>query len=144
MSSQKGITLTSLVIYIGISTIVISIMAVISSFFFKNVDGIKKEENYPAEFNKFNMFFINDVKQNKTVVIDGNKITFEDGTVYKYSTTQKTIVRNNTKIASNVTNLTFSLEGYKATENTTKNIVTVNISIGENFSESIEYVLKYW
>ena len=144
MNSQKGITLTALVIYVGVSTIVISIMAVISSFFFENVDGIKKQENYASEFNKFNMFFINDVKQNKTAVVEENKITFEDGTVYQYRQSQKTILRNNTKIASNVTSLTFNFQEYEATENTTKNIITVNISIGENFSESIEYVLKYW
>lgn len=144
MNSQKGITLTALVIYIGVSTIVISIMAVISSFFFENVDGIKNQENYASEFNKFNMFFINDVKQNKTAVVEENKITFEDGTVYQYIKSQKTILRNNTKIASNVTSLTFNLGEYEATKNTTKNIITVNISIGENFSESIEYVLKYW
>lgn len=144
MNSQKGITLTALVIYIGVSTIVISIMAVISSFFFENVDGIKKQENYASEFNKFNMFFINDVKQDKTAVVEGNKITFEDGTVYQYIKSQKTILRNDTEIASNVTNLTFKLEKYEATKNTTKNIITVNISIGESFNESIEYVLKYW
>ena len=144
MNSQKGVTLTSLVIYIAVSTIVISIMAVVSSFFFKNIDEIKKQDNYAAEFNKFNMFFINDVKRNKTAIVEENKITFEDGTVYQYEKSQKIILRNDVKIASNVTNLTFNLANFQATQYTTKNIITVNIYLGETFNESIEYVLKYW
>ena len=41
MKSQKGVTLISLVVYIGILGIVVSIMAVVSSFFFKNIVKIK-------------------------------------------------------------------------------------------------------
>ncbi len=144
MKSQKGITLTSLVIYIAISTVVISIMAVVSSFFFGNVDKVKEQDKYASEFNKFNMFFINDIKNNKTANVEANKIVFEDGTVYEYSKPERAIFRNSTRITSNVTALEFNLSEYESTEKTTKNIITVGISIGENFYQSIEYVLKYW
>ena len=57
MKSQKGVTLVALVIYIIVFTIVISILSVISSFFFSNVNFVKEQANYAPEFNKFNMFF---------------------------------------------------------------------------------------
>ena len=38
---EKGITLVALVIYIIVFTIVISILSVISSFFFSNVNFVK-------------------------------------------------------------------------------------------------------
>ena len=63
MKSEKGITLTSLVIYIIVATIVISIMALVSSFFFSNMSIVTVQDQYAVEFNKFNMFFINDIKK---------------------------------------------------------------------------------
>ena len=44
MKSQKGVTLVALVIYIIVFTIVISILSVISSFFFSNVNFVKELE----------------------------------------------------------------------------------------------------
>ena len=52
MKSQKGVTLVALVIYIIVFTIVISILSVISSFFFSNVNFVKEQANYAPEFNK--------------------------------------------------------------------------------------------
>ena len=58
MKSQKGVTLVALVIYIIVFTIVISILSVISSFFFSNVNFVKEQANYAPEFNKFNIFIV--------------------------------------------------------------------------------------
>jgi len=145
MKSQKGITLTSLVIYIVVATIVISTMAVVSSFFFSNMDLIKNKDQYAIEFNKFNMFFVNDIKSNKIVEINGNKLTFPDGTIYEYNSEQKVIYRNNTQIAKQIQEVTFTAGTHKVS-NTTKNLITVNLSIGKEkkFQKEIEYVLKYW
>ena len=78
MKSQKGVTLVALVIYIIVFTIVISILSVISSFFFSNVNFVKEQANYAPEFNKFNMFFIQDVKNNKNVTVNNNTVEFAD------------------------------------------------------------------
>ena len=55
MKSESGITLTSLVIYIIVATIVIGTMGMVSSFFFSNVNLIKDQDQYAIEFNKFNI-----------------------------------------------------------------------------------------
>ena len=89
MKSQKGVTLIALVIYVIVLTIVVSILAMISSFFFSNVNFVKDQANYAPEFNKFNMFFIQDVKNNKNVTVSGNNIKFEDGTEYIFMDAMK-------------------------------------------------------
>ncbi len=145
MKSENGITLTSLVIYIVVATIVIGTMAIVSSFFFSNMNLIKDQDQYAVEFNKFNMFFVNDVKNNKTAQIQANQIIFEDGTTYQYSAENKSIYRNNVEVAKQVESLNFTTENYQV-ENTTKILINVEMSIGEreNFNKTVQYVLKYW
>lgn len=145
MKAEKGITLISLVIYIVLATIVIGIMATVSSYFFSNINLIKNQDQYALEFNKFNMFFINDIKSNKTATIEETKIVFEDGTTYTYNQTEKTIYRNTTKIANEIQQIQFSKDIYQV-NNTAKTLVNVHMSIGKNknFDKTIEYVLKYW
>ncbi len=146
MKSQKGVTLIALVIYVIVLTIVVSILAMISSFFFSNVNFVKDQANYAPEFNKFNMFFIQDVKQNKNLTITGNVVKFEDGTEYTFNLDQKAIYRNGKAIAKNVQAAVFTTTT-ETIRNTTKNIVNVNIAIGNTgalFTKEIDYVLKYW
>lgn len=146
MKSQKGVTLIALVIYVIVLTIVVSILAMISSFFFSNVNFVKDQANYAPEFNKFNMFFIQDVKNNKNVTVSGNNIKFEDGTEYTFNLDQKAIYRNGKAIAKNVQAAVFTTTT-ETIRNTTKNIVNVSIAIGNTgalFTKEIDYVLKYW
>ena len=146
MKSQKGVTLVALVIYIIVFTIVISILSVISSFFFSNVNFVKEQANYAPEFNKFNMFFIQDVKNNKNVTVNNNTIEFADGTRYDFNSDQKAIYRNGKAIAKNIQVAVFK-PSTVTIRNTTKNIVNVNIAIGKAgslFTKYIDYVLKYW
>ena len=146
MKSQKGVTLIALVIYVIVLTIVVSILAMISSFFFSNVNFVKDQANYAPEFNKFNMFFIQDVKNNKNVTVSGNNIKFEDGTEYIFNLDQKAIFRNGKAIAKNVQAAVFTTTT-ETIRNTTKNIVNVSIAIGNTgalFTKEIDYVLKYW
>lgn len=149
MKSEKGITLTSLVIYVLIATILIGGIAMLSTFFFSNMNLIKEQDQYAPEFNKFNMFFIGDVKNNNTATVTTTQVTFEDGTVYQYNAEEKAIYRNSTKIAKKVQTVNFTLNEIKPSNNThstTKYTILVDISIGEksNLHKAIEYTLRYW
>lgn len=145
MKSNKGITLTALVIYMTVATIVIGIMAMATSSFVSNMQLVKNQEQYVIEYNKFNMLFIQDVKDNKTAEITSNNtsIIFEDGTRYQYNQSNNSIYRNSIKIAENIQSVAFTSQTY-AVNNIDKQIVKVDISIGESYHDSIEYVLKYW
>lgn len=145
MKSEKGITLTSVVVYVLIATALISSTALLSSFFFSNMSLIKEQNQYAPEFNKFSMFFIEDVKNNKSAEVTTTKVTFADGTVYEYKSNEKAVYRNDTKITEKLDSFTFSSSEY-VVSNTTKQIINVKMTIGgvENSSNGIEYVLKYW
>ena len=144
MKSDKGVTLMALVIYIAVFTVVVSSMALLSSYFYNNMHLIKDDASYVVEYNKFNMFFIQDVKHNSSATIENDVIKFEDGTIYEYKS--NSIYRNDKEIATNVKSATFNLETYEV-ESTTKNLIVVNLDIGEGekeYQKEIEYVLRYW
>lgn len=144
MKSEQGVTLTSLVIYIAVATVLISTMAVMSSHFLANIQLVKNQSDYVVEYNKFNMFFIQDVKANKAASIIGTTIVFEDGTKYEYK--DESIYRNDKKIAKNIRTASFEPATYTV-NNVTKNLIKVNLNIGvekKSYQKQIEYVLKYW
>lgn len=145
IKSDKGITLTALIIYIVVATIVITGMAMVSARFISNMSLIKNQSQYVVEFNKFNMFFIQDIKKNKTAEVTNTQINLEDGTIYRYNQTEKAIYRNDTKVAKDIQSVTFVGETYTVND-TVKNLIKVNISIGtkQPYNKEIEYVLKYW
>ena len=147
MRSEKGITLLSLIIYIILVTIVLAMLGFMTNFFFSNTKYVVNNAKDVAEFNKFNMYFVEDVKNNKTIYeIKDEEITFADGTIYTYKGNKdNSIYRNKTKICTNVEYCTFSKQTKKV-DNTIKQIVTVNIVIKSRglFETTSEYVLKYW
>lgn len=145
MRSEKGITLTYLIIYIILLILVVSTLSIVSTHFYSNTKYLMDNGKYVSEFDKFNMYFIEDVKNNKeTYSVDTNKIVFEDGTVYTYS--EKSIYRNKVELCRNIENCTFFKLEETDDNNFTKKIINVKLSIaGENkFETEINYVLKYW
>ena len=148
MNNQKGITLISLIVYIVVLTIILSILSMVSEMFFTNIEYITDKGKYVSEFNKFNMYFVEDIKNNKEILqINGTntEIIFEDGTVYTFSDKDKSIYRNKVKICKNISNCIFSKSEVLSGE-ITKKLVKVEMLIkgSSNLKTSNEYVLKYW
>ncbi len=150
MKTQKGVTLISLILYIAVFMIIIAVMTTISDYFYENVAEIKEPLKYPAEFNKFNMFFINDVKKNKSAVTNenGTAIRFDDGVTYTYSDGK--IYRNDVEIAKNVKDARFYMVDSYYVGDVEKEIVNVQILFlndprtQEEIQAGIDYILKYW
>lgn len=145
MKSERGITLVSLVVYIIIATIVIGTMALVSTFFFNNMNGIKNQEKYAPEFNKFAMFFIEDVKTNAEATVTTQTVTFERGDIYQYKSDEKKIYRNDKVIAKEVEDVQFTLERILVGSKQ-KNIIRVKMIMGkkQEFNKEVEFVLRYW
>lgn len=149
IKTQKGVTLTSLVIYITVFMIVLAIIATISHYFYGNVTELQRPLGSATEYNKFQMFFANDTKKNKSADVseDGAKLVFEDGTTYYYSS--KKLYRNNIEIVKNIENLTFQLSTTSVGD-VTKKIVNVKLSftqdsrVSQEENNGTDYVLKYW
>ena len=145
MKSEKGITLTALVAYVVVFSIILTIMATISSHFYANVNKIKDSHKYISEYNKFSMFFIIDVKKNTKIdTINESSLKFADGTEYKYK--DEAIYRNNVKIAEYIKSFSFKQSDYTV-EGVTKKIINVNTTLGDNNEQVIrnmDFILKYW
>lgn len=145
MKSEKGITLISLSIYIMTISIAIGILSIISQYFYSNVSYISEMGKYASEYNKFNMYFVKDIKNNTDVYsISDNKIVFDDGNMYTYS--NGAIYRNKIKICSNIKECIFKKIEETDDNNFTKKIINVNVLIDGTkvFVAEDNYVLKYW
>ena len=149
MKSERGITLTILIIYIVVFSIVIALLASLSNYIFSNLKYVNEHSVDVSEFNKFNAYFIKNVKTNEDAEVKSNEdnvqIVFADGDIYQYVKADKSIYKNKQKIAKNIK--AFTAEKNTNEENN-KKYLTINIQIGEaeqkNYSKNINYVLKYW
>lgn len=145
INKEKGITLVSLTIYMVILTVVMSVMTVVTTTFYDNISELNSTPRYLAEFNKFAMFFVADVKNYNSATVTDNTIIFDNGPTYKFEGIS--IFRNDVKIAGNILACKFQLKTYNVNL-TTKNIISVYTKIGKDsqhyVEQEVEFTLKYW
>lgn len=140
MRAQKGITLTSLIVYIIAMLIVVGSVTTMTKYFYGNIDNLTDRNQKTEGFTAFNSYFTAEVNQEnngvlsvndeQTILIftNGNQYTVKDETDGK-----KGIYFNKTKICSNVDTCTFSYDNDKK--------ITVNLKIdGKNYNNV--YTLK--
>ena len=145
MKSEKGITLISLILYIELLAAILAILLTVSNYFNNNIKYIEDIGKNMSGLNKFNMYFIEDVKNNTDIYsITNDQIVFEDGTTYTF--VNKSIYRNKVKICENIYSVVFSNKDETDVNNFTKKIITVNMTITGTklFQTESDYVLKYW
>lgn len=145
MKSERGITLTALILYVAVAMITVTAIAGFTSFFVSNMNEVKQQEKYAPEFNKFSMFFIGDVKNNIRATVTEQRVEFEDGTIYEYRANEKAVYRNEVKITEKVDSFSF-ISTTEQISSTTKQIINVKMSIGGkvNLKNGIDYTLRYW
>ena len=145
MKSEKGVTLISLIVYLILLIFVITILSIVSSYFYTNLDKVGDMGKNMAYFNKFNMYFIEDIKNNTEVYsTENNKLILGDGTIYTF--TENSIYRNKNKICENIESLTFT-QREEVDENDFEKIVInvqMTISGSQIFEMENDYVLNYW
>ena len=139
MKNKKGITLISLTIYIIVMLIVIGIITTIGIFFYQNVIQIDENSQNLAEFNKFNMYFLEEIKKkgNHIAQINENSVTFTSGETYTYIESDNAIYKNKMKICENIKKCIFTENSVNGKEG-----IRVYLEIGNKmeFSETIDYV----
>lgn len=138
MKSEKGITLISLTIYVIVLAIVIGVMAIISTFFYKNVSDDKFNVNPLTQYTAFNSYFSEEVNHENIKILEckENYIVFDNGVQYSYIPENKGIYRNKVKIASNIEKCTFERKIKNG-----KNVVEVQINAGKDDKKTV-YTLK--
>ena len=138
MKSQKGITLTSLTIYILLVLVIVGIIATITASFRDNINDMNSEGVNHSEIDKFSVYFLREVKRQENSVITvsdteivfntGNKYTFKENSIY---------LNDNIQIAENIENCAFM----KRIENN-KEIIQVKIKSINSEEREIEYVIN--
>ena len=148
MKKENGITLMSLVIYVIVMIIVLIVMGTIITNFYGNTESTYANVKDAIEFNKFNVYFLKEVKLKDNSV---DTINLENDTPYILFTSGNAFLFNNNKIyynnievCDNVKNINFEKgkkneEDGSETEDETIVAVTLNF---ENFNKTINYKLE--
>lgn len=141
MKSEKGITLISLTIYIIAMVVVVAIVSIISTFFYKNTNYIGNKLDPIKEYTKFNSFFSNEVNHQNIKILECKEdyIIFDNGVQYTFIDKQG-IYRNKVKIAKNITKKDKQAVFIEKIENG-KTVIQVNFIIGDK-DQSTTYTLK--
>lgn len=137
--SNRGITITSVVIYIAIVFVVLAAVMRITTYFSNNIKDIA-DITFESEFDKINLYLIDESERNDNSIdsIDDSQISFTTGNKYTYNVEEKCIYLNDTiKICENVDNCIFE---QKSAENG-KIVFVLTITIG-NKTKNIEYTLS--
>ena len=139
MKSQKGITLISLTIYIIVMVIVVTVVALISNYMFKNMNSVSEAIDPLTEYIRFNSFFTEEVNTSGIKILDcqDDYILFDNNVQYTFVEANEAIYLNKAKIAKNVTNCTFSVS-----ENDGKKQINVQITLDDNETKNTTYTLK--
>ncbi len=139
MKSQKGITLTSLVIYIVLLFVIVGMLATVTASFRSNIKEINKEGTKNTEIDKFNIYFLKEVKKqgNEIDKISDNEILFTMGNKYTFKDDNSIYLNDNIKIAENIEKCSFSNNLVNG-----KTVVVVTIKAKNSEEKEIEYVLN--
>ena len=145
MKSNKGVTLTSLIIYVIGMTIMVSIIATLTSFFYKNID-IGDINSNTTQYTKFTSILSEEVNKKNNSVIDCQSLTygvsyivFSSGNQYTFNQKSKSVYRNNVKICDNIDTCDFSYTYIDSKYKIKVSFTTANIDM--TGSNSIVYNL---
>lgn len=139
MRNYKGITLMTLIIYVGVLFIVIAIMSSIIKNFYQNNTAVNEHTKEILEFNKFNTYFLKEIKKSENDVDDyvkdseKNYILFKTGN--SFSLKNDIIYYNNIKVCEGVKDLSFSYDSDNKTIRTT-------VNFKNDFSKTITYKIE--
>lgn len=167
MQREKGITLISITIYVIVMLIIVAVIAVLTSYFYKNMDITSTSQELNQQYTKFHTYFVKEVnkKGNKileigeidtsnkntmtTQIDNGNKNIAEDtensrqSYIIFFSGNQYTYIPKNKAIYMNqikiAQNITDCIFSTKEEANG-KTTITVTIQ-GKNFERTTTYTL---
>jgi len=139
MKKEQGITLVSLVVYVIVMIIVLGVLSSIINRFYENTNSIQADTEEILKFNKFNTYFLKEIKtaDNKVDEINTNYIVFSSGNVFSF--VDNKIYYNEVVICNGVQELTMRQGQNGDGENPDIIYVTVKF---ENFEKSINYKVE--
>lgn len=138
MKNNKGITLTSLVIYIALIFVILAILMRITTYFINNLTDAA-DVSFETEFNKINLYLLDESNQtgNEIVSCGETQITFSNGNRYAYNAKDQTINLNgNIKVCENLESCSFE---QKIAPNG-KSMLELTVTI-DGTTKTVEYIM---
>lgn len=138
MKNEKGVTLISLTVYIIVMALVVGVLAIITTFFYKNTIDIKDIDPI-TEYITFNTFITDEINHSDINVVEckDNYIVFSNGVQYTFIPANKGIYRNKVKICRGIENCSF--ETGREGEN---DVIRVVFKAQGQSKKNITYTLK--
>lgn len=147
MKSERGVTVISTTVYIIVMLLAVTVVAILTGFFYKNIDISSNNNDMNKQYTKFNSYFTEEVNKSENTIVEmqmndeGTEdeisfIVFSSGNQYTFIKKNKGIYIGNIKIATNIEECKFEKQ-----ENNGKTTVTVRI-VAENFDKTTTYTLK--
>lgn len=139
MKNNKGITLTSLVIYIAVMFVVLVTITRVIIYFRNNMNDVA-DVTVETQIEKLNLYFIDEANKNGNKIIpedfaEGTAIEFSSGNKYEYK--DKAIFLNNSiKICENVESCLFK----KRLTDNGKDSIEITITIKDT-TKTFKYVM---
>lgn len=148
MKNNKGVTLTSLIIFVIGFIMIIAIISNITSFFYSNIDISKINDDSLVQYTRFSSIFSKEINIENNYIIDcktftenekkvsyiifstGNQYTFKNNSIYK----------NKIKICTNVDDCDFSYTFADSKYNVKVNLKTATLNMTED--NAIVYIIK--
>ena len=139
MRNQKGVTMVSLVIYIVAFSIIIGIVATVTTFFSNNISGLNETAGKSAEYNKFVIYMYEYTKKGYNAII-GNYgensnpyIVFEKGQERViFEKVDDKLYMNNAEICDNVQDFETRLETNDKGNQILKTKIQINDTVYSN------------
>lgn len=147
MKSEKGVTVISVTVYIIAMLLAVTVIGMLTGFFYKNINISSNSSEMNKQYTKFNAYFTDEVNikgnavSEMKIIDEGTEneislILFSSGNQYTFIKQNKSIYVGYTKIATNIEECKF-----EKSENNGKTTVTVRI-VAENFDRTTTYTLK--
>lgn len=130
MKSERGVTITSVLIYIIALTAVVIIIGRITTYFYRNMNSVTVNTAANAEYTKFNSYFTGEIN------IEGNEVTdcgISDGNYYIiFSVSGNQYIFQNDSIYMNKTKISDDIEDCRFEYDTSTKVISVYLKIQEN------------
>lgn len=137
MKNNRGITLVSLISYVILAIMILSVLIILTTNFKKNFNELDVQAVQDVELDKINMQISKEIKDGKRLDesnFSSTKITFIDGNTYEFILADKTLyMNNNIVVAEHLENCKFELIN--------NNILKVTAQVGNKIREN-EYPLN--
>lgn len=136
MKSEKGVTITSIMIYVIALTVVVLIIGRITTYFYKNIKNVSTNTTADAEYTKFNSYFTDEIN------IEGNDVEIWSKNYIVFSKTENQYTFQNGKIYMNKVNIAKDIEVCEFYYDESTQEIFVNMKIKDKYYSSTYTVVK--